>query len=174
MLPKKSTVALLGAAALGVGAWAPLSAAAKPTPPGRAIGHARNGADHGKGKAVGKGNSKGCKVHTVAYIASGVLVSEALTKNANGTYSGEVTVEVKRANHHARGELGKTVTYKVSEAHVVLGLGREAGSSPSVEALKAGDRAKVIGRITFLPRRCSTEGFTPTVTVKRLVFHNAA
>ena len=175
MLTRKTTIAALGAAAVGLGVWVPFSAAAKPGSPGRAVGRTMEHRDQGRGKEhAAKGRTKGCNVHSVAYIASGVLVSDSLTKNANGTYSGEVAVEVKRANHYARGELGKTVTYKVSEVRVVLGIGSQSGQQPTVEGLKAGDRAKVIGRITFLPRRCSQAGFTPTVTVKRLIFHEAA
>src|SRR6185437_12002268 len=60
------------------------------------------------GRPGNPGNSHKCKPHKVAYVASGTLVSQTLAKNADGTYSGEVTVEVKRTNHYAAGDKGKT------------------------------------------------------------------
>ena len=106
-----------------------------------------------------------CAAHSVAYIASGTLVSSALTKNANGTYSGTVTVMVKRTNHHGKPDKGTTATYTVTNAHVTFGHG--VTNPPA-----AGSRVKVIGKLTTVAKKCPYA--TGTLTIKRVVFHTAA
>jgi len=176
MQPIRKTLLGLGAAALcTLPVWLPTAAFAHPNSNEHAVenrGQERSAHARGHGKAGDHGRS--CKAREVAYVASGTLVSETLTANADGTYSGELTVEVKRTNHPGRADAGKTVTYKLTDGRVTLGPKAEAGKPVSIEAVKAGDRTRVLGRITFLPRRCSQEGFTPTVTVKHVIFHSAA
>ena len=88
-------VALLVAAAVAVPAYA-----SKPTDPG----------SQGKGHANNHSNthSHKCKPHKVAWVVKGTLVSQALTKNSDGTYSGTVNIDVTRTNRHAKDEKGKT------------------------------------------------------------------
>lgn len=126
----------------------------------------------GDGKSGNKGNGKGhgdqgashkCKPHRVAYIAAGRLLSDSLKANENHTYSGELTVEVQRTNHHADAVKGTTVTYAVEDVKV--------RGPVSVEALKVGDRVRLIGGITFLPKKCVTSEFKPMTTIRMLVFH---
>lgn len=121
-----------------------------------------------KGNGQGKGQSNNgkshrCKPHRVAYVASGTLVSDALIAGEHNTYSGELTVEVLHTNHHAREAKGKTEIYVVENVDVNGPL--------SVEALKAGDRVRLIGGVTILPKKCEAGEFTPTRTIRRLVFH---
>ena len=142
-------------------------------------GNQRNG-NQGKGNE-GKGNqgkpshpgsSHKCKPHKVAYVASGKLVSQTLTKNADGTYSGKVTVEVKRTNHHAAGDKGTTKTYKTENVHVTFGLAdTNSDGSVGLDDLKPGDRVKLIGKITALAKKCSQSGFTATTTIRKIVFN---
>ena len=142
-------------------------------------GNQRNG-NQGKGNE-GKGNqgkpshpgsSHKCKPHKVAYVASGKLVSQTLTKNADGSYSGEVTVEVKRTNHHAASDQGTTKTYKPENVHVTFGLADTNGDgSVGLDDLKAGDRVRLIGKITALAKKCSQSGFTATTTIREIVFN---
>ena len=106
-----------------------------------------------------------CAAHSVAYIASGTLVSSSLTKNANGTYSGTVTVMVKRTNHHGKPDKGTTATYTVTNAHVTFGNGL---TNPPA----AGSRVKVIGKLTTVAKKCPYA--TGTLTIKRVSFHSAA
>lgn len=122
---------------------------------------------NGNGKSNrNRGASHMCKrPHRVAYVAAGKLVTDSLTENENHTYSGELTVEVKRTNHHARAVKGTTVTYTVEDVYV--------HGPVSVEALKPGDRVRLIGGITFLPRKCMSSEFSPTTTIRKLIFHPA-
>lgn len=133
---------------------------------GNRSGHEGHGnANHnGQHNAGHNGKAHKCRPHHVAYVAAGKVVSVSLTESEEGnTFSGELTVEVKRGNHHARADKGKTVTYTVEGVHV--------RGPVSVEAVKAGYRARLIGKITFLPRRCEAGEFTPTTTIRRIVFH---
>jgi hypothetical protein len=100
----------------------------------------------------------------VAYVAAGTLVNESLTKEPAGAYGGEVTVEVKRTNHHARADKGTTKTYTVERAHVKFVRLTES-------EVKAGDRVRLIGKITALAKKCPAAGFEPAVTIRRIVFH---
>lgn len=138
---------------------------------GNAPGNSANHADKGHGD---HGKSHRCQAHSVGYVTGGTLVSQALTKDEGAeTYSGKLEVKVLHANHHAAGERNTTVTYEVSKAHVVFGL-QDTNNDGSVglDDLAAGDRVRVIGKITALAPKCKGE-FTATKTVRRIVFHAA-
>lgn len=126
-----------------------------------------NPGDKGKGNGKGKGSHPGqsqkCKAHNVAYIVSGMLVSQTLSKNPDGTYSGTLEVEVTHTNNHA--VKGKT-SYPVSKVHVTFDNG-----SVSLADITAGDRVKAIGKITTLSKKCSQTGFTAVITIRKIVFH---
>lgn len=134
-----------------------------------------SGTGHGKGKA-GKpshpGKSHRCTAHSVGYVAGGLLASQTLTKNEDGTYSGELVVEVKRTNHHGASDKGTTVTYKVTNARVRFGL-KDTNNDGSVglDDVATGDRVHLIGRITTLARHCDQSGFTAEKTIRQIVFH---
>jgi hypothetical protein len=134
-----------------------------------------HGSDNPSNKPNHPGNSHKCKPHGVGYVASGTLVSQTLTKNADGTYSGEATVKVTHTNHHALGDLNTTKTYKLERVHVTFGLA-DTNSDGSVgpDDLKEGDRVKLIGKITALAKKCSQSGFTATTTIRKVVFHAPA
>jgi hypothetical protein len=118
------------------------------------------------------GNSRKCQPHKVAYVVSGALVSQALAKNSDGTYSGVVNVVVKRTNHHAAGDQGKTKEYKVENVRVTFGLAdTNSDGSVGMGDLKAGDKVKLIGKITALAKKCSQSGFTATTTIRKIVFN---
>jgi hypothetical protein len=118
------------------------------------------------------GNSHKCKPHKVAYVASGTLVNQSLAKNADGTYSGVVNVEVKRTNHHAAGDQGKTIEYKPENVRVTFGLAdTNSDGSVGLDDLKAGDKVKLIGKITVLAKKCSQSGFMATTTIRKIVFN---
>jgi hypothetical protein len=123
------------------------------------------------GKSGDPGDSHKCKPHKVGYVASGTLVSETLTKNADGSYSGEVTVEVKRTNHHAKTDKG-TKVYKLENVHLTFGLAdTNSDGSVGLDDLKAGDRVTLLGHVTTLAKNCSQTGFTAATTIRHLVFH---
>jgi hypothetical protein len=138
-------------------------------------GQGNNGnGQHGKGqngKPSHPGNSHKCMPHKVGYVVSGTLASQTLTKNADGTYSGEVTVEIKHTNHHAAGDKG-TKTYMVANVHVTFGLAdTNNDGSVGLDDLKAGDQVKLIGKITTLAKKCDQTGFTVTTTIRKIVFN---
>lgn len=101
-----------------------------------------------------------CTPHNVGYNARGTLVSSSLTEEANGRYSGTLVVDVTRANHRApTGEQ----TFTLSGARVKF----HGGVSPT--APPAGSRVKLHGKITAIHNKhCSTTGFTPTITIKKV------
>ena len=80
-------------------------------------------------------------------------------------YTGPIRVHVTRANHHAVGAKGTDVTYTLTNAKVTFGT----GANPPT----AGDRVKVIGKITAIGKKCDQSGFTPTITVRKVDVHSA-
>lgn len=118
------------------------------------------------------GTPRKCMAHDVAYIASGALVSQTLSKNADGTYSGTVTVSVTHTNRHAAGDQSTIKTYTLTDARVkfhVTDINNDGSIGP--DDLTAGDRVKVIARITTLSRKCDQSGFTAQLTVGKVAFH---
>lgn len=116
------------------------------------------------------GKSHKCTPHAVGYKAAGTLESQSLaqtqgadtTKRSDDRYSGSLTVDVKRANHH--GATGSQ-TYTVDNARVRF---YDADHDGTADTPKAGDRVKVKGRITRLGKKCDASGFTPTITVRKV------
>lgn len=133
-----------------------------------------SGAQHGNsGKTHGKSHK--CVAHKVGYVASGTLVSQTLTKNTDGTYSGEVVVEVTHTNHHAAADKGKTVAYTVANVHVTFGLvDTNSDGSVGVDDLAKGDRTHLNGKITTLAKKCDQTEFKATTTIRKIVFHAPA
>ncbi len=178
MIARKALLAAAGAAVLAATpAWAG---------PGRGPGrpHGRDTAPGLTGEAparsgrgpAGRGpHPHRCTPHGVAYVAAGRLVSHTLVldggaptptvaRAARGpsgpTYGGAVTIAVTRANRHARADKGTTKTYVLDHARVL----HFADAVP-------GSRAKVIGTVTKLARRCDQTGFTPELTIRKLLVH---
>ena len=74
----------------------------------------------------------------------------------DGTYNGEVEVEVKHTNHHAKADNNTTKKYEVKNVRVTFGLAdTNKDGSVGVDDLVKGDRVKLIGRITVLAKKCS-------------------
>jgi hypothetical protein len=111
-----------------------------------------------KPEPPGKSHSHACKPHSAGYYATGTLVNASVTADAHGRYSGTLEVNVGRANHHAAtGDQTFTLTGARIKFH--------HGVDPA--ALVPGSRVKLHGKITSLSKHCPTEGFTPTITVKK-------
>ncbi len=138
-----------------------------------------NPGDKGKGNGKGShpGQSHKCMTYKVGYVVSGTLAEEQptkLTKNPDGTYSGTLEVLVTHTNHHVAGGTGKTVTEKIENAHVTLGLADTDGDGVvELDDLKKGDQVKLIGKITALSKKCSQTG-AGTITIRKIVFHPPA
>jgi hypothetical protein len=187
MIVRKVLIATAAATLMSAPAWGQPG-----QPPGKAGEHGA-GASHGKsgdngshgkhgsnpsnqpttGKGKGPGHSHKCTPRSVGYVASGLFVSDTLTKNADGSYSGGLVVEVMHTNHHAAADKGKTVTYTLTDARLTLAVSdTNKDGSVGVDDLVAGDRTHVIGQITKLAHGCSQTGFTATTTVSHVVFHD--
>jgi hypothetical protein len=130
---------------------------------------------HGKPTKPHPAKSHKCTPHKVAYKASGTLVSESLSQTAGADtpkrgddrYSGTLTVGVTKANHHAaKGEQ----TYTLDNARVRF---YDADHNGTPDQPKAGDRVKLIGKITRLSKKCDATGFTPTITIRKVHFKPA-
>jgi hypothetical protein len=100
-----------------------------------------------------------CLPHKVGYSASGALVSASLTAEEHHRYSGTLEVDLAKANHRA---LTGDQTFTLAAAKVKF----HHGVDPDSPA--AGSRVKLHGKITQLSKRCPTEGFTPTITIKKV------
>lgn len=136
-----------------------------------------NTGHHGRGS----GHSHRCVAHKVAYVVAGTLVSQTLvldtpaSDSSRPTYSGDVTIAVTRTNHAARGDKRTTKTYTLARARVVLGLtDTNNDGSVGLDDLAAGDRVKVIGKVTVLRRGCDQSSFTPAITIQKLIVHAPA
>lgn len=145
------------------------------TAPTGTTGRGNGGGQHGKPHR--------CVAHRVAYVAAGTLVSQTLVldtpapsdRSSRPTYSGDVTISVTRTNHWARGDTGTSKTYTLVHARVALGLADQNNDgSVGLDDLAAGDRVKVIGKVTVLRRGCDQTGFAPTITIQRLIVHAPA
>ena len=179
MIIRKTLLAVAAAALMSTPAWAtpaenghghgtPLG------PPSTTPNNASNpGSDHRSGKSDEngvKGRSHRCRPHGVGYVASGTLVSQTLTQNTDGSYSGEVSIKVVSSNHHAALEKGGTLTLKVEDVRVVFGLADTDGDGTvGLDEVTEGDRVTLIGKITTLAKKCSHKEFTPKLTVRQVV-----
>jgi hypothetical protein len=106
-----------------------------------------------------KGKARRCAGRSVGFNASGTLVSATLTVGEPGRFSGDLVVTVTRANHGApKGEQ----TYTLTNARVNFRDGVDAA------APAAGSRVRISGKITKLTRKCATDGFTATVTIRKV------
>ncbi len=127
--------------------------AAKPPHPAHPVHPVHPAHGHGS-----KANGKACYVHKRGYNAAGTLVSSALTPGTgHDRYNGTIVVDVTRANHRAP---TGAQTFTLTDARVVFHHGVDS-TAPG-----AGSHVGLHGTITELPKRCSTTGFTPAITVR--------
>lgn len=98
-----------------------------------------------------------CRLHDVAYRAGGTLTSWGLTQNANGTWSGTLTVDVLHGNRHAGGQVGTDTTYTITDATVRFGP--HATNPPAADS-----RIQLRGRALALGKRCTGTGTSTTET----------
>jgi hypothetical protein len=113
-----------------------------------------------------------CLPHAVGYNARGTFVSSTLTQTAGATtpergddrYSGDVTVNVTKANHKA---LTGEQTFTLDNGKVKFA---DADHNDVADVPAAGDRVKLHGKVTRLKRQCDQTGFTPEVTVRKVQF----
>jgi hypothetical protein len=97
-----------------------------------------------------------CAAHKVGYIAHGTITTWSATDNGDGTWTGSIDVNVKQANHHAKG----AGTFTLTNTKVRLGDG--------VTTPVAGDRVFVIGKITKVAKKCTDQSAAGVVTLRRV------
>ncbi|HEY6551543.1 MAG TPA: hypothetical protein VIY71_10135 [Solirubrobacterales bacterium] len=147
-------LSVLGLLALAVPAQATTEYTPAPSPPPHKPKPHKPKGPHGP-KAPHK-----CQPRSVGYNATGTLVSVALTPAVKkGRYDGTIEVNVKKANHHA--PIG-VQTFTLASVRVKFHHGVDA-TAPA-----PGSRVKLHGKITRLSKHCPQEGFTPTITVKKI------
>jgi hypothetical protein len=144
---------------------------------GKANGHSNGKAKGHSNGAAQPGTSHKCSPHQVAFIVSGRLVRQTLAKNSDGTYTGTVTLKVTQTNHHAatekQGALEKP--YSLTSVRVTFGLPDVNGDgAKGLDDLKEGDRAKLIGKVTKLAKKCNTGTFTPQTSIRKVLFNEAS
>ena len=105
-----------------------------------------------------------CTAHKVAFIASGTFVSWAATQNPDGTYTGTIDVNVTRTNHHAAAMTGAQ-TFTLTHTKVRFGN----GATPPA----AGDRVKLIGKITAVAKKCTGPSGAGMITLRRVDIKSA-
>lgn len=179
MLVRKAMLAACGAALIAI--------------PGAAVAHGPADRGHHGDKAHGRPDSPGpsnhgkshkCVPHRVAYVAAGTLVSHTLVQDgedvpsissAGGdrpTFSGDVTIDVKRTNRHAKPDKGTTKTYTLDHARVLVRLeDRNDDGVVDLADILPGSRVKVIGKVTKLAKRCDQAGFVPELKIRKLIVH---
>ena len=169
MIVRKILLTACAAALMTTPAWA--NPGRDPADPPRSTGQQHQHA-----------RSHRCTPRGIAYVAAGTLRSHTLVldvptvattsadRPAKPTYSGDVTIDVTRTNRSARADKGTTKTYTLDHARLLLGLSDQNGDG-NVDLLDVlpGSRAKVIGKVTKLNRHCDQTGFTPVLTIKKLI-----
>jgi hypothetical protein len=181
---RKMLLATSAAALMSTPAWALPSQAST-----HATGHGPSTTSNpGKGHSNGNqsspsgnhGKSHKCKPQSVGFIVAGTLalpVPPALTLNSDGTYTGELKVDVTRTNHHAAEEKVEKVTktYSLTKAHLTFGLAdTNADGSVALDDLKVGDRVMLIGKVTKLAKKCDHSKFEAQKTIRKVVFNDPA
>jgi hypothetical protein len=100
-----------------------------------------------------------CQPHNVGYNAYGTLIGSSLTPAGQGRYNGTIEVDVAKVNHRAA---TGDQTFTLTATRVKFHHGVDA-TAPA-----AGSRVRLHGKITKLSKHCSSEGFTPTIAIKRV------
>jgi hypothetical protein len=128
-------------------------------------------------------NNKRCAVVKRAYIVSGNNATFAGTKNADGTYTGDLTLTPKHANRHARKsgvdtKAGTPITLHLENTRVKL-----TGGITDLTALQPTDRVHVIARIPYAKKggkgknACPDAGFgedrydSDHIVVRKVTMH---
>jgi hypothetical protein len=107
---------------------------------------------------------KSCIAHGAGYDARGSLVASALMPSGKGRYNGTIEVDVKKASH---GAATGDQTFTLTGAKVKFHHGVDR-TSPA-----PGSEVGLHGTITKLPKGCSTSGFTPMITIKKIDIRKA-
>jgi hypothetical protein len=145
---------------------------------GHGKGHAKAERDAAPGTAAApdakpvKSKSRCERSQSVGFVLRGGYVSFAPSADAaDAATAGDLTLDVPRANKHARGgETRRTVS--IAGARVAFeGVADTGGDGVGFEDARAGDRVKVVGKLVRPKRGC--EGTTSVVVKKVKVSREA-
>jgi hypothetical protein len=115
-------------------------------------------------------HSHRCAPHKAAYVESGTVdatTASTLAKNADGTWTGTLVVDVTRANHHAKGDKKTTVTVTFTSA--TLHVKFDGGTT----GFTAGERVKLIGKLATVAKKCPALSPPATPVFRMVVVHPA-
>jgi hypothetical protein len=115
-------------------------------------------------------HSHKCKPHNVAYVESGTVdatTPSTLAKNADGTWSGTLVVDVVNANHWAKADKGKPVTYTFTNAKLTVRF--DGGTT----GLAGGERVQLIGKLATVAKKCAASGSAASPVFRMVVVHAA-
>jgi hypothetical protein len=174
----RTTKMAVAVACLAAAAAPAVANADKPANPGSQGKHkpaTHTKAPAGDTNSPSQGRSMRCRKPTVskAFVVSGTFTSWTAVKDAPAdpasTYSGTITLTVKRANHHAQG-----ATSPIAFSHARVRFHGATATAPV-----AGDNVRLIGKIVLAKRSCSTQAgsATPapgTVTIRKITISQAA
>jgi len=157
----EAIAAIAAAATLAVA----VPAAAHPGP-----GDHHSGSSHSQATEHSKRSehSRKCMAHHPAFVESGTVDSttpSTLAKNADGTWSGTLVLDVTRTNHWARADKSKTVTYTFTNAKLTVKF--DNGTT----GFTAGERVKLIGHIAAEGRHCTSTGTAAAPEFRMVTVH---
>lgn len=111
-----------------------------------------------------------CTAHNVAYVESGTIdaTTASTLAGSGGTWTGTLVVDVKKTDHAARGDKGKTITYSFTSAKLRVRFGR------GVTGFSAGERVKLIGKLATVGKKCTPLNPAATPVIGKVIVHAAA
>jgi hypothetical protein len=127
-------------------------------------GHSHRGGNRPSG-------SHKCQPHNRAYVEGGTVDSataSTLAQNVDGTWSGTLVVDLTRASHAARADMGQTVTYTFDSAQLRVRL------DDGATAFASGERVRLIGKLAGVGRKCPAPSSAPAPVFRRIVVHPAS
>ena len=112
-----------------------------------------------------------CRAHNRAYVEGGTVnAATTLTQagSGDGTWSGNLVVDVTMANHAARADKQQTVTYTFTDAKLKVRFKHGASG------FTAGERIKLIGKQAAVAKKCTALSADPAPVFRMLVVQPAA
>jgi opacity protein-like surface antigen len=128
-------------------------------------------------------HSKRCGIVKRAFIVSGDHATFAGTKNADGTYTGDLTLSPNRANRAARKSGVDTKNHTPITLHLENTKVKFTGGATDLSSLQPTDKVKVIGKIPYAKKgghgknACPDAGFgsdrydSDHITVRKVTVH---
>jgi ribosomal protein L31 len=139
--------------------------------PGASNHAAENSSKSHGGGANHPSQSHRCRPHQVAYVESGTIDSatpSTLAANSDGTWSGTLIVDVTSANHWAKADRSKTVTYTFNASKLKVRFADRASG------FSAGEPVKLIGKLATQAGPCTATGTAASPVFNRVVVHPVA